>query len=178
MPSTSKSRTVSSDDREDPAAAAAVMERTCPDAQARRFLMQQLLRSAALAEQAGPRSWAVTLFADGFRLNVGQVEAFTWFNRVAGLFMLGAVPAGVHTVGDIIPCSLRSMPQPQWAFYGSAGELQRLQRRLAPGHASFVATAAVTSRGKPRRSPYARYHSPGLYRYALACTGALKSRRR
>lgn len=164
--------------REDPAVAAAIIGQACPDAAARRFLMQQLLRSIGLAEQAGPRSWALTLFADGFRLNVGQVEALTFFNRVAGLFMLGAVPAGAHTVGDIIPCTFRSMPQPQWAFYGSASELERLHRKLAPGHAEFVHTAAVTAKGKPRRCPYARYHSPGLYRYALATAGALEPSKR
>jgi len=154
-------------ERDDPEAAAAIMTRTCPDPELRRFLMQQLLRSAAVAEQAGPRSWAVTLFEHGFRLNVGQVEAFTWLNRVVGCFMLGTVPASVYTVGEVLDCSFRSLPQPQRVFYGSPGELQRLQRQLLPAHEEFLRTAATTAGGKPRRCPYARYHSPGLYTYAV-----------
>lgn len=143
------------------------MCRACPDAALRRFLMQQLLRSVAVAEQAGPRSWAVTLFDHGFRLNVGQVEAFTYLNRVVGWFMLGSLPASVYTVGEMLDCSFRSLPQPQRVFYGSAGELQRLQQPLSGPHESFLRTAATTAAGKPRRCPYARYHSPGLYTYAV-----------
>lgn len=154
-------------DRDDPKAAEAVMRRQCPDEALRRFLMSRLLRSAAVAEQAGPRSWAVTLFPNGFRLNVGQVEAFTYLNRVVGWFMLGTVPDGVYTVGEVLECSFRSLPQPQRVFYGSPGELQRLHRQLAPAHEQFLSTAATTAQGKPRRCPYARYHSPGLYAYAV-----------
>lgn len=154
-------------DRDDPEAAERVMTRTCPDPQLRRFLMQQLLHSAAVAEQAGPRSWAVTLFDHGFRLNVGQVEAFTWLNRVVGWFMLGTVPPSVYTVGEVLDCRFRSLPQPQRVFIGSPGELQRLYKQLAPAHEEFLRTAATTAAGKPRRCPYARYHSPGLYTYAV-----------
>ena len=147
------------------------MERACPDPRARKFLMTQLVKSVSLAEACGPDSWAVTLFTDGFRLNVGQCEAFTYLNRLVRYFMLGAVPAQAHTVGEILPASFRSLPQPQWAFYGSVGELKRLQATLAPGHKLFVHTAAVTTKGKPRRCPYMRYHSPALHDYALKIAG-------
>jgi hypothetical protein len=162
-------------DRDDPQAAEAVMRRLCPDEALRRFLMVQLLRSAAVAEQAGPRSWAVTLFDRGFRLNVGQVEAFTYLNRVVGWFMLGTVPDSVYTVGEVLDCSFRSLPQPQRVFYGSPGELQRLQRQLTPAHEEFLRTAATTAAGKPRRCPYARYHSPGLYTYAVRSAGVMQA---
>ena len=158
--------------RDDPASAEAVMRRACPDDQARFFILKQLLRSIALAEQPGRGSWAVTLFDDGFRLNVGQVEVFTYFNRIATLFMLGRIPARAYTVGEIISCSFRSMPQPQTAFVGSALELKRIHSALAPGHKAFVQTAAITAKGKPRRCPYTRYHSPGLYNYAVHVAGA------
>jgi hypothetical protein len=159
-------------------AAEAVMLRACPDPRLRQFLLAQLLRSIETAEQAGPGSWAVTLFEHGFRLNVGQCEVFTYLNRLVRLFMLGSVPAAAYTVGEILPAAFRSLPQPQWGFYGSAGELERLRRQLAAGHEEFVRTAAVTSTGKPRRCPYSRYHSPGLYNYALEAAGALAPARR
>ena len=154
-------------DRESRAAAQAVMERACPDATARRFLMKQMLDSLAIAEKSGPNSWAVTLFADGFRLNVGQVEAFTYRRGLAYFFMLGSVAARAYTVGEIITSSFRSMPQPQSVFIGGAKELQRIHAALAPAHKRFVQTAAVTTKGKPRRSSYSRFHSPGLYQYAI-----------
>jgi hypothetical protein len=167
-----KDKAVAGADRDSASFAESVMRQACPDARARRFLMARMLESIALAEKVGPRSWAVTLFDNGFRLNVGQVEAFVYRNRIARLLMLGAAPAQALTVGDIVPCSYRSMPQPQFAFYGSAQELERIQPHLASLHAAFVQTAAVTSKGKPRRSPYIRYHSIGLHNYAVHVAGA------
>lgn len=158
---------IAESNRDDEAFAASVMLRACPDADARRFLMKQLLESIAYAEQAGPGSWALTLFDNGFRLNVGQVEAFAYLNRLVRFFMLGSVAAEAYTVGDIIGCSFRSLPQPQLAFYGNARELERIHAALAPAHREFVQTAAVTSKGKPRRCPYRRHHSPGLYNHAV-----------
>jgi len=154
-------------DRQSRVSAEAVMEAACPDLATRQFLMERLLQSIAIAERLGPNSWAVTLFMEGFRLNVGQVEAFTYKRRLAYLFMLGGVSDRAHTVGEIIPTSFRSMPQPQSVFIGSAKELQRIHAALAQAHKSFVQTAAVTAKGKPRRCSYSRYHSPGLYHYAV-----------
>lgn len=161
--------------RDDIAYAESIMRRTCPDEKARSFLMSRLLDSVALAEQSGPRSWAVTLFEAGFRLNVGQVEAYAYLNRVVRFYLLGPVPARAHTVGEIVSSSFRSMPQPQLAFYGSPKELERIHKTLAPAHARYVQTAAVTAKGKPRRSSYLRYHSPGLYNYAVHLSGANKA---
>lgn len=149
------------------------MRHTCPDDATRRFLLGQLLRSISLAEQAGPQSWAVTLFEHGFRLNVGQVEVFTWLNRLVRLFMLGAPPAAAYTVGEILECSFRSLPQPQFAFYGNARELERMLAHLSGPHAAFVQAAATTATGKPRKCSYSRTHSPGLYNYALGFAGEL-----
>ena len=154
-------------DRQSRTSAETVMESACPDATTRRFLMKLLLDSIAIAERLGPNSWAVTLFKEGFRLNVGQVEAFTYKRHLAHYFMFGALSGRAYTVGEIIPSSFRSMPQPQSVFIGSAKELQRIHPALAQAHKGFVQTAAVTTKGKPRRCSYSRYHSPGLYQYAV-----------
>src|SRR5205823_6152207 len=71
-----RASTAATFDRQSRASAETVMARACPDATSRRFLMKQLLQSIAIAERLRPTSCAVTLFKDGFRLNVGQVEAF------------------------------------------------------------------------------------------------------
>jgi len=68
-------------DRDDPEVARSVMTELCPNVEDRRRVLAQLLRSIATAEKHAPNSWAVTLFEHGFRLNVGQVEAFTFFGE-------------------------------------------------------------------------------------------------
>ena len=145
------------------------MESACPDANlASILLMTRLLQSIAIAERLGPNSRAVTLFKEGFRLNVGQAEAFTYKRGLACFFMLGGMclAAPIRSARSSLS-AFRSMPQPQSAFIGSAKELQRIHSALAQAHKSFVQTAAVTTKGKPRRCSYGRYHSSGLYQYAV-----------
>lgn len=152
--------------REDPTQAEEIMAEVCPAVADRRIVLAQLLRSIATAEQVAPHSWAVTLFVNGFRLNVGPVEAFTFLEREVRLFFLGSIPTEVQRAGEVFPCTFRSMPQPQHGFFGTARQLQKVGPILQPLHAAYVRTAAVTSKGKPRHSPFARHHSPGLHIYA------------
>ena len=63
------------------------------------------------------------------------------------------------------------MPQPQHGFFGTVRQLQKVGPILQPLHVAYVRTAAVTSKGKPRRSSFARYHSPGLHIYAQRLAG-------
>lgn len=45
------------------------MTQQCPELAVRNAVMQPLLRPAVAAESMAPRSWSVTLFRNGFRLN-------------------------------------------------------------------------------------------------------------
>ena len=156
--------------REDAAVAAEIMRELCPVLSDQQVVLGQLLSSIAVAEQVAPQSWAVTLFGNGFRLNVGPVEAFTFFDREVSLFLLGSVPPEAQDPSELTPCSFRSIPQPQHMFCASLERLASVRDLLQPAHAEFVRAAAVTSTGKPRRSPYSRYHSRGLHTYALRVT--------
>jgi hypothetical protein len=42
------------------------------------LLFSQLLDSIEFVERSGSAAWSLTILANGFRLNVGQVEALTW----------------------------------------------------------------------------------------------------
>ncbi len=163
--------TVTKFNRDDPASAAQVMRKLCSSKAEQRLVLTQLLRSIAIAEQLAPHSWAVTLFPKGFRLNVGKVEVFTFFDEIVGMFFLGSIPIDIKKIGEVRPTQYRSMPQPQHGFFGSVAEFGKANSALGPVHAEFVRTAAVTPRGAPRRSSFARTHSPGLHTYAQHIAG-------
>jgi hypothetical protein len=52
----------------------AVIVATIPDQRERDLVLKRLALSASIADSIAPAAWGVTLFSDGFRLNVGQVE--------------------------------------------------------------------------------------------------------
>jgi hypothetical protein len=135
-------------------------------------VLKQLLESIDVADSLAPHSWAVTLFANGFRLNVGSVEVFTVFDEEVRLFLFGSVPASASDLGEVFPGTYRSVPQPHHCFCTSVVRLGRAALLLQSQHLNFVRTAAVTSSGQPRRTPYAAYHSPGLYSYAKRIASA------
>ena len=67
------------ENRNDPAFAAALMEKLCPSPLDRILIIRQLIRSIEIAQRISSDVWALTLFDDGFRLNVGPVEVMTFF---------------------------------------------------------------------------------------------------
>jgi hypothetical protein len=92
------------------------------------------------------------------------VEAFRFIDGTAALFLHGHVPP--TRLGTIEPTSFDSIPEPQHGFLGTAAELARVAASLESAHRAFVCAAATTSKGAPRRTSFARYHSPGLLTYA------------
>jgi hypothetical protein len=164
-------------DRADPIAAAEITRNLCPAKNLRRLVLGQLLRSVSIADRLAPHSWAVTLWRKGFRLNVGQVEAYVFLEGEVRLFLLGGVPKSVESLGEILPSHFQSMPSPQYGFYGTPKALERAAPVLDKPHADFIRTAAVTTRGRPRRTPFARTHSPGLVTYANNIVGVQRTAR-
>jgi hypothetical protein len=77
------------------ATAARIVRRAFPRQSDFRLVLRQLSNSNSMAPQG---SAAATLFPDGFRLNVGKIEALTAFN--------GEVRLLLHEVSDNIRKSL------------------------------------------------------------------------
>ncbi len=58
---------------------AALFAAHMPEQGDRKFIFSLLMQSIAFCNKLGSAAWAVTLYSNGFRLNVGQVEAMTCF---------------------------------------------------------------------------------------------------
>jgi hypothetical protein len=157
--------------RHDPSLAESVISSLCQNATERHHLLAQLLSSCSIAERISPLSRAVTLFQDssGFRLNVGQVEVFTFKSGWVRLLLHGAVPP--LPTGEVIPTFYASAPQPQSALQCSTKVFAEVSALVQEAHSAFVRAAAVTSSGKPRSTSFARSHSPGLLVYAQQFAG-------
>ncbi|MDR0458265.1 MAG: HNH endonuclease [Burkholderiaceae bacterium] len=182
------------EDRQDPKIAVAIMESICPSPRDRLLLIRQLLTSINFAKKISPNVWALTLFQDGFRLNVGTVEVMTFFGRSSKTQRKGFVDniqlrvllqgeidenLGLEAHEAIYSAPYKSVPQPQFVYINNLemldGKLpedkfRRLEYILSsfrPLHENFIDFAARTPGGKIRNSSsYSRTHSPGLYFYA------------
>lgn len=130
-------------DRDDPKSASELMQALCPGMEERRLVLQQLLSSIAQVEAVSSELWALSLFEDGFRLNVGPVEVMTLtrtFNSwpfessenqpdVLGIRLLlqGDVSdelsefvASNRNLHALAPMAYKSIPSPHWCYTGSA----------------------------------------------------------
>jgi hypothetical protein len=151
--------------------AARIMEATCPSMDDRKSVLAQLLRSAGIAGAISPDCWAVTLLRNGFRLNVGSVEALNFLGGRMEMFFCGPVPERVDGHGEIRDCPMRSAPSGSFSFRGTPAAFDAVEHLLASGHASYVSNSAVGQSGKPLRTRFARFHSHALMEYASSFVG-------
>ena len=129
-------------------------------------VLQQLLESIDLATLYAPDSCAVTLFGNGFRLNIGAVEAYTLFGTEVRLFLIGEIPEEVHQYGVVIPTNFRSVPGDQSFFACSVTDFSHVTSFLQSAHQKYIRAAAHTLKGIPRKTSFSASHSPGLIQYA------------
>jgi hypothetical protein len=127
-------------------------------------VLAQLSESINTAKSVAPNAWAVTLFPDGFRLNVGRVEVLTAFDGEIRLLMHGAhhsVPKQLRDHIQIAP--YRSVPGDNYIFRGSVEQFRVYRDDLIPAHHDFIAEAGRTRTGRPvKGTRYRAFHSPGL----------------
>lgn len=142
-----------------------------PDKELREIVLKQLLLSANAAEKLAPGAWSVTLFSDGFCLNVGAVEAFVFSSNFIRINLVGAVGNAPFEGPFFGHSDYRSIPQPTCAFRGSPLDFANLRVSLHESHLRFIHCAAITKSGKPRRgTPFSRFHDDGLIAYAREVT--------
>jgi len=165
-------------------------------------MLRCLLDSISVVEHVAPEAWAVTLFEDRFRLNVGQVEALTcdwirWPFPTASAadgsfaFMDNEPPVlRILTQGDltveqdredtaleISPSAYKSVALPQHVVslrVETPEQLAYWYEELTGAHRRYLLQALHTPTGKVRSSTaFRRTHSPGLIDYARAfCSAA------
>lgn len=143
-----------------------VLQEQCPEESQRHFLAAQLIRSVDLADSVATRSWAVTLFPNGFRLNVGAVEALTFIDGEIRVLISGEFSRGRMLDGEVSECPYKNAPQPAYAFQSSLLRYRQIADDLHEAHAAYIRGAAVSTLGRPRRSAFARHHSRELVDYA------------
>lgn len=155
------------------AKAKSVIERVLPESVLHECVLRQLLMSAGAAADMAPDAWAVTLFSDGFRLNVGQVEVLVLSGGRLHVNLMRSVNEVPFVGPEFVAVSYQSVPQPTCAFWGLVEEFPKIQATIQSAHLEFVRRAAVTRYGRPRRgTPFRRSHCEGLITYARTLTNA------
>lgn len=146
--------------RDDRQKANEIMKETFPRQRDFDLVLTQLSESIDQAKSVAPRAWAVTLFPDGFRLNVGQVEVLTAFHDEVRLLVQGANQS-------IDRKFLRKSPYKvsgdNYIFGGSTEQFRRYRHTLLAAHYDFIHAAGTTKSGNPRAgTPHRASHSSGL----------------
>lgn len=147
--------------------AEAIMASLLPDIGERVLVLKRLVETLDCAERVVAGSCAVTLYPNGFRLNVGQVETLVFMDGRLRVNLHGSIPLSGDLKSFLHAADYKSVSQPQSAFVGSISEFQRWEPSLIRAHHAFVKLAAFSPAGKPRKgTPFARSHSDGLLSYA------------
>jgi 5-methylcytosine-specific restriction enzyme A len=144
-----------------------VIESILPDANDRWTVLDRFIRSAHFASSIAPSALAATLWQNGFRLNVGQVETFTF---VDGNFriMLAAPSTDTRLAGlSISRSTYASIGGSHCAFTGGVAEYRATEGRIDLLHDDYIRSAATTMDGSPRQgTPHPVQDLPSLIAYA------------
>lgn len=145
-----------------------VLSEELPDPIERTIVLRRLLESADAANAIAADAWAVTLFRNGFRLNVGQVETVRFFDGVLYINLVGSPGAGALVgISFVTTKGYRSLPQPVCMFAGTPQCYSGLAPVMHDAHEQFIQLAATTSSGHPRKgTPFRASHHEGLIEYA------------
>ncbi|WP_286561082.1 hypothetical protein [Variovorax brevis] len=165
-------------------------------------IFSQLLDSISYCESLGSSAWSLTFLDNGFRLNVGPIEAMTcrFAHWAAGeaendhdvtfvnvrLLLAGADCLNVlGGEGQIKEMSYGSVGEKCWCYFGAflpaSGDTPDPIRlateehlsRLRENHRRFLKLACHTPTGKLRqKSNFAQHHCEGLFAYAQQVVGA------
>jgi hypothetical protein len=163
--------------RDDRQKAMKIMKEIFPSQQDYDLVLNQLSDSIQKGKSVAPKAWAVTLFPDGFRLNVGQVEVLTAFQDEIRLLVQGA-DRSIDT--KLLKQSPYKVSGDNYIFSGRMEQFRRYRRALISPHHDFVIAAGTTQTGKPRAgTPHRASHSSGLadLAEAVAPMGVEKTRR-
>ena len=113
-------------------------------------VLDRLTRSSRFASRIAPAAFSVTLGQSGFRMNVGQVEALTFFDATIRV-LLAATKADSHLASlPITSTQYKSIRKPQCVFTGTVAEYRAAKDLIDPLHENYIRDAATTANGSPR----------------------------
>jgi 5-methylcytosine-specific restriction enzyme A len=144
-----------------------VIESVLPDASDRWTVLDRLTRSSRFASNIAPAALSATLRRDGFRMNVGQVEALTFFDYTIRI-LLAATSADTRLASlPVTVTKYKSIGGPQCVFTGTVAQYRAAKELIDPLHEDYIRGAATTTNGSPRQgTPHAVHHFSGLISYA------------
>jgi len=151
--------------------AAKILGEAFPDRQDYDLVLKQLEDSIHCAESVAPYAYATTLFGkeygkkrNGFRLNMGGIEALTAFDGRVRLLMhkLDRDTRGrLH--GCIERSRYKSVPGDNFIFAGTVEQFRQHRQAILRSHHDFIEAAGTTKSGKPvAGTRHQSSHSPGL----------------
>ena len=117
-----------------------VIESILPDPGGRWTVLDRLTRSSRFASSIAPAALSVTLGHNGFRMNVGQVEALTFFDDTFRILLAAAKADGRLALLPITSTAYKSIRGPQCVFVGTVGEYRAAKEQIEPLHEDYPTT--------------------------------------
>jgi len=157
-------------DRAAEASARQVLERLIPDRALRRICAEFLAFYLEAAHTIEPNAWAVTLFPNRVRLNIGKVQAFVIAADSVYLLL------DRQSLDQTERGRLKELGETALQRYDSLRgvfdiELVPAQLRAAGPIIQHAAPPIIERAARIRRTPYYRTHSPGVLAYLRSFLG-------
>lgn len=159
-------------DRYDRRSVARLSHLLWPDNRVTQSVVDNLAAPIRVAHAAGDACWEVTMYPDGLRLNVGQVETLTLREEVARYLFQFPCTSTRISGSRSTPHKARSTPRfrsRRASVKSPRPDLVALPVAIRTAHEAYIRAAASFKRG----SPFKRSHSPAVIEYvesALATT--------
>jgi hypothetical protein len=157
-------------DRYDQRSAARLFESLWPDAVVARGIAENLAASIRVAHAAADASWEVTMFADGVRFNVGQVETLTLWEHVVRFFFrapLGLAPGHELEITQTDRPVFPAVPVPSGICDVQPAAVPSLPEPVRDAHDAYIQAAASFK----RVSPYKKSFSPAIVEHVESVLG-------
>src|SRR5437867_2373455 len=111
-----------------------VIESILPDPADRWTVLDCLTRSSRFASSIAPAALSVTLTSNGFRMNVGQVEALTFFDNTLRILLAATKTDSRLASLPLTSATYKSIRGPQCVFMGTVDEYRAAKERIGSLH--------------------------------------------
>lgn len=135
-----------------------------PDTNIAKAVAENLAASIRIAHAASDACWEITMYPDGLRLNVGQVETLTfWENGARFLYQSPLeIEADLrYETEETRIAFYAAVPIPSGVCWVDSPGIPSLQANLRQAHNLYIETAASFKRS----SPFKASHSPAVLEY-------------
>ena len=147
-----------------------LLESFYPDEAKRHTILGRLADSIEEAHRINSESWEVTRDSDEkfVRLNIGRLVAIDLWPETVYLLLATDVSSDPidlpHEITEFVPTAVRGV---RWHSFAASDVPHRWPEAIATRHSEAIARSAPSV----RRTPYARWHAPGVLDYVRATLG-------